>query len=78
MGMQVHFDLRDVLRHHAVTLMSIELEGETTFSGAVSNDVGFNIVSVDDLPGHSCWADVAHNRELVNWLIDQRIPFHAS
>lgn len=28
MGMQVHFDLRDVLRYHAVTFMSVEFEGE--------------------------------------------------
>lgn len=78
MGMQVHFDLRDVLRHNAVTLMSVELEGETTFSGAVNNVVGFNIVAENELPSHSCWADTVHNRDLINWLIDQRIPFNAS
>lgn len=78
MGMLVHFDLRDVLRYHAVTFMNVELEGETTLTGAVNSGVGFNVATRGGLPDWGCWADVTRNRELVNWLIDQRIPFNAS
>ena len=78
MGMQVHFSLRDVLRYHAVTFMSIELEGETTFTGTVNSGAGFNVATSYGLPGDSCWADVVHDRGIVNWLIDSRIPFNAA
>jgi hypothetical protein len=74
--MQVHFDLRDVLRCHAVTFMSIELE--TTFTAAVDNGIDFNVVTENGLPSHSCWADITSDRDIVNWLIDHRVPFRAS
>lgn len=78
MGMQVHFDLRDVLRYHAVTFISVELEGETTLTGVVNSDVGFNVATKHGLPDSSCWADVVHNRDIIHWLIDQRVPFNVS
>lgn len=78
MGMQVHFDLRDVLRYHAVTFMSVDLEDETTLTCTINCDVSFNVTAKDGLPSSSCWADVVHDRDLINWLIDRRIPFSAS
>lgn len=77
MGMQVHFKLSDVIENHAITLLRVQLDELTTFAGTVS-DVGFNVIPNGDLPGNDCWADVVHDRAIVNWLIDQRIPFSAS
>jgi len=76
--MQVHFRLTDVIGNHAVTLLHVPLDGLPTFIGTVAEGVGFNIEVNGNLPGNACWADVVHNRAIVDWLIDQRIPFNAS
>lgn len=78
MDMQVYFKLDDVIENHAVTLLRVQLDGSPTFIGTVSSDVSFNIEANGNLPGNACWADVVHNRAIVNWLIDQRVPFNAS
>ena len=79
MGMQVHFKLSDVLERCAVALQMERHDELPDFSGTVTKTgISFTIVPKGDLPSNDCWADVVHNRDIVNWLIDQRVPFNAS
>lgn len=79
MGMQVHFKLSDVLERAAVVLQMERYDDLLDLSGRLTEvGLSFNIVPNGNLPSDDCWADVVHNRDIVNWLIDQRIPFNAS
>lgn len=84
MGMQVHFDLRDVMLVTPVELAAEIHDGEiAAYCGKAhwkdDGYIKFNIrCSEDGLPSRACWGDVVHDRSLVNFLIDHRIPFNAS
>ena len=79
MGMQVHFKLGDVLERGTVVLRMERHNELLDFSGRVtSTGINFNIVPNGNQLSNDCWADVVHDRDIVNWLIDQRIPFNAS
>lgn len=83
MGMQVHFKLSDVLERSAIVLTLTRYDELLDFSGSIitegcNSGINFNIVPNGNLPSDDCWADVVYDRAIVNWLIDQRVPFNAS
>jgi len=85
MGMQAHFELDDVLDRCAIILKMERHDEMPNFSGTIAivteeypEGISFNITPDGGLPSNYCWADIAHDRAIVDWLIDQRIPFNAS
>lgn len=82
MGMQVHFNLNDVIYAASVTISKETTDNLAyfigTINGPINGPISFKVEYKGDFRGDACWADITHDRAIVNWLIDQRIPFNAS
>lgn len=83
MGMQVHFSLLDVLEAN----IDVEISHQRIETPAEDGTMEISYTSTAAMPqcvvslsGTQCWHDITatDNRAIINFLINNRIPFTAS
>lgn len=89
MGMQVFFDLMDVLAvgvDVTITMVRGDEGRDFEFVGCVTYGTRNPRFTISKLPqelprpsvGNDCYADIAHDQTMVDFLIKNRVPFRAS